>query len=86
MTALIWSLLEHSWCSLVVGVTMLHGLRRLCLSIMKAATLGPEPKRHNNLVAGRRRVPPRTLKLWRVWIFMSWSVARRTLSMSEMRV
>ncbi len=56
--------------------------------MMKVAALGNEPKRHNNLVAGQRRVPPRTLKLWRAWIFMSWSVARarRTLLMSEMRV
>ncbi len=86
MTALTWSLLEHSWSLSIVRVTRLHGLRRLCLLMMKVAALGPEPKRHNNLMAGQRRVPPRTLKLWRAWIFMSWSVARRTLPMSEMRV
>ncbi len=45
MTALTWSSLEHSWSLLIVGVTRLHGLRRLCLSMMKVAALGPEPKR-----------------------------------------
>ncbi len=87
MTVLTWSSLEHSWSSLIVGVMRLHGLRRLCLLMMKVVALGPgEPKRHNTLVAGQRRVPPRTSKLWRARIFMSWSVARRTPLMSKMIV
>ncbi len=64
----------------------MHGFNRLCLSMMKAVALDPEPKRHINLVVGQRSVPPATLKLWRAWMFLSWSAAKMTLLMSEMRV
>ena len=57
------SSLEHAWSLSIVGVMMSHGIRRLCLSIKRADALDPVPKKHINLVVGRRRVPPTTLKL-----------------------
>jgi hypothetical protein len=78
--------LEHSCSLLIVGVIRLHGFKRLCLSMMKAVALNPMPKRHINLVVGRRSMPPPTLKLWRAWMFLSWSAAKMTLLMSETRV
>jgi hypothetical protein len=59
------SLVEHSWSSLIVGVTRLHGMRQLCLLTRNDVTLGHVLKRHINFVFGRRRVPPAILKLWR---------------------
>jgi hypothetical protein len=44
-----------------------------------------DPRRHISLDVGQRKVPLTTLKLCKVWIMLSESVTRRTLSGSEMR-
>ena len=71
--------------SSIVGVTRLHGFRMLGLSMRRAVAYDHDPRRHISLDVGRRKVPPTTLKLCKVWIMLLESLARRTLSGSEMR-
>ena len=57
----------------------------LGLLTRRAVASDPDPRRHISLDVGQRNVPPTTLKLCKVWFMLSEFVARRTLSVSEMR-
>ena len=79
------SLLKHSCISAVCGSDQVSWVQKaLHILMTKAVALNLVPKRHINLVAGQRIVPPATLKLWRAWMFVSWSVAKTTLLKSDM--